>query len=79
MKFVTGIVFGILMVIFIFQNIDVVVINFLFWSLSISRALMIFLVFLMGIVLGTILRSINRGEKPTHPKLEAGQDRLDSV
>ncbi len=79
MKFITGIVFGILMVIFIFQNIDIVVINFLFWSLSISRALMIFLVFLMGIVLGTILRSINLGKKPPHPKLEADLDRSNSV
>ncbi|MCK4944108.1 MAG: LapA family protein [Candidatus Aminicenantes bacterium] len=79
MKFITGIVFGILMVIFIFQNIDIVVINFLFWSLSISRALMIFLVFLMGIVLGTILRSINLGKKSPHPKLEADLDRSNSV
>jgi len=79
MKFVTGIVFGILMVIFIFQNIDIVVINFLFWSLSISRALMIFLVFLMGIVLGTILRSISRGKKTPHPKLETGQDQSDLI
>ena len=70
MKFITGIVFGILMVIFIFQNIDVVVINFLFWSVSISRALMIFLFFLIGIVLGALLSGMKKGKKSTHPKPE---------
>lgn len=65
MKFVTGIIFGVLMVIFIFQNLDMVDINFLFWHIAISRALMIFVVFLIGIILGTLLRSLHKGkEKP---------------
>lgn len=79
MKFITGIVFGILMVIFIFQNIDVVVINFLFWSVSISRALMIFLIFLMGIVLGAILSSIKKGRKMPGPKPEPDLQKPESV
>jgi len=58
MKFLLGLIFGILMVIFIFQNIEVVNINFLFWSISVSRALMVFLIFLIGIILGAILKSI---------------------
>jgi putative membrane protein len=60
MKFILGLIFGIIMVIFIFQNIDIVEINFLFWSVSISRALMIFLILLMGILMGAILKSVNR-------------------
>ena len=74
MKFVTGIIFGVLMVIFIFQNIDMVEINFLFWHVSISRALMIFLVFLIGVILGAILRNLKRAkgkperrEEPSEP------------
>jgi uncharacterized integral membrane protein len=58
MKFILGLIFGILVVIFIFQNIDVVEINFLFWSISVSRALMVFLIFLMGMILGAILKSV---------------------
>jgi putative membrane protein len=79
MKFITGIVFGILMVIFIFQNIDVVVINFLFWSVSISRALMIFLIFLMGIVLGALLSSMKKGKKRSHPEPEPDLQQTESV
>jgi uncharacterized integral membrane protein len=58
MKFLFGLIFGILVVIFIFQNIDMVEINFLFWSISVSRALMVFLIFLIGMILGAILKSI---------------------
>ncbi len=73
MKFILGLIFGIVMVIFIFQNIDVVEINFLFWSISISRALMIFLVLLIGIILGAILRSVSLGrDKDNKKEIEEG-------
>lgn len=70
MKFVTGIIFGVLMVIFIFQNIDLVDINFLFWHITISRALMIFVVFLIGVILGILLKSLKRGKEITVEKSE---------
>ena len=70
MKFIAGIVFGVLMVIFIFQNIDVVEINFLFWSFSISRALMIFLIFLTGIILGALLGNIKKKAETPCPKTD---------
>lgn len=70
MKFVTGIIFGVLMVIFIFQNIDIVVINFLFWHVSISRALMIFVVFLIGVILGTLLKCLQKGKEKPEKKAE---------
>jgi len=73
MKFILGLIFGIVMVIFIFQNIDVVEINFLFWSISISRALMIFLVLFIGIILGAILRSVSLGrDKDNKKEIEEG-------
>jgi len=61
MKFIVGVVLGVLIVIFIFQNTEVVEITFLFWTGSVSRALMVFVVFIVGIMLGAILKSI--GEK----------------
>jgi putative membrane protein len=57
MKFVAGIIFGVVMVVFIFQNVDTVAINFLFWQISISRALVIFIVFLVGVILGALFRT----------------------
>jgi uncharacterized integral membrane protein len=63
MKFILGLIFGILVVIFIFQNIEVVQINFLFWSISVSRALMVFLIFLIGIIVGAILKSFHIDRK----------------
>ncbi len=46
-----------LVVLFIFQNMEVVEIRFLFWSISMSRSLMIFLVFFSGAVAGWFLHS----------------------
>lgn len=72
MKFILGLIFGIIMVVFIFQNLDIVEINFLFWSISVSRALMIFLILLIGILLGAILRGIKRikEKRETNPPEE---------
>ncbi|MBA4396838.1 MAG: DUF1049 domain-containing protein [Syntrophus sp. (in: bacteria)] len=46
-----------LAVIFITQNVAAVDVTFLFWSLSLSRALLIFFVLMIGFVLGWFLRS----------------------
>lgn len=54
-KLSLGALLLILVVVFTLQNSEVVNINFLFWSFSLSRALMIFLVFITGILLGTFL------------------------
>ncbi len=44
-------------VIFITQNVAAVDVTFLFWSLSLSRALLIFFVLMIGFVLGWFLHS----------------------
>ncbi|QOY55653.1 LapA family protein [Candidatus Sulfurimonas marisnigri] len=44
-----------LVIIFIFQNVAVVEIKFLFWSTQISRSLFIFFLLLIGIVIGWLL------------------------
>ena len=46
-----------LSLIFIIQNIDVVDVHFLFWSISMSRALLIFFILLIGFTLGWFLHS----------------------
>jgi uncharacterized integral membrane protein len=46
-----------LAVIFITQNVAAVEVNFLLWSLSLSRALLIFFVLIIGMILGWFLNS----------------------
>ncbi len=46
-----------LIVIFTVQNAAVVTVNFLFWKLEISRALLIFFVLIIGIIVGWISHS----------------------
>ena len=59
-KIIVGIVILSVLAVFILQNTEIVTIQFLFWHFGISRALMIFLVFALGILLGWFLRSIYR-------------------
>ena len=46
-----------LLVFFTVQNAAVVTVNFLFWKLDISRALLIFFVLIIGIIVGWISHS----------------------
>ncbi|NNC67088.1 MAG: LapA family protein [Gammaproteobacteria bacterium] len=41
---------------FVLQNIEQVQVSFLFWSISMSRAIMLFFVILTGIAIGWLLR-----------------------
>jgi uncharacterized integral membrane protein len=43
--------------IFVAQNIDVVTMKFLFWELSMSRAVLLFFSLLMGFIIGWLLHS----------------------
>ena len=54
MKFIIGIILGIILMIFLIQNTEIVTLNFLFWSLTTSRALMIIIVLILGIFFGWI-------------------------
>ena len=56
-KLILGIVLAGMALLFIIQNVTVVELKFLFWTLSMSRALMLFLVLSIGIVLGWLLHS----------------------
>lgn len=65
MNFKMPVVLTILMMVVIFtlQNTEVVDISFFFWHFSMSRALMLFIVLAIGLLLGWILGSVKRHEK----------------
>jgi putative membrane protein len=43
--------------IFVAQNIDIVTVNFLFWDISMSRAVLILFSLLIGLIIGWFLHS----------------------
>jgi len=56
-KLILIIILTSLIVIFITQNVAVVEVSFLFWSVSMSRALLIFFMLVSGFILGWFLHS----------------------
>jgi len=56
-KLILIIILTSLVVIFITQNVAVVEVSFLFWSISMSRALLIFFLLIIGFILGWFLHS----------------------
>ena len=59
-KMIISLVLAGLAVIFIIQNVTVVEVRFLFWTLPLSRALLIFLALAIGIIVGWTLRSLSQ-------------------
>lgn len=56
-KLIVIIILASVVVIFITQNVSVVELSFLFWSISMSRALLIFFTLVIGFILGWSLHS----------------------
>ena len=52
-----SLVLAALTILFILQNVAFININFLFWTFFISRSVLIFVVLLIGMVIGWLLRS----------------------
>jgi len=59
MNFKIGLVaiFAMLALIFMVQNIEVMTVHFLFWQLSMSRAIFLFFILLIGFIIGWFLHS----------------------
>lgn len=55
-RLVFSLVLVALVLIFTAQNVEVIGIRFLFWTVSMSRALMIFFVLAVGLLVGWLLR-----------------------
>lgn len=51
-------VIGVLLVIFIVQNVAVMEIKFLFWKMSMSRSLMMFFLVIIGIAIGWFWKGV---------------------
>ncbi len=71
LKLILVLILASLAVIFIIQNATVVDVRFLFWNVSMSRALLIFFLLIIGIALGWFLHSYLSYRKP---KDESGGD-----
>lgn len=63
MRFILGVIFGVLVIIFMIQNVETVDIKFLAWSATIPRAIMVLVVFVVGIFLGWAVKGIGNLKK----------------
>jgi putative membrane protein len=54
-----------LTVLFIIQNVAIVEIRFLFWSMQMSRSLFMFFLLVIGLIIGWILHGISTGRNRT--------------
>jgi uncharacterized integral membrane protein len=63
MKFIVGIMIGILVIVFMVQNVEVVDITFLAWTMHLPRAIMILIVFVLGIGAGYVARGVRTRKK----------------
>ena len=62
-KFIAGLILGALVVIFTLQNADMVTVRFLAWTVTISRAVMLFIVLGAGLVIGWMAGGMGRGAR----------------
>lgn len=64
-RLMSAVLILLLILIFTLQNATVISINFLFWKFSVSRAMMIFFVFVAGVLTGWILSVWRRHHRQT--------------
>jgi uncharacterized integral membrane protein len=62
-KFILGIVCGILAVIFVAQNTEMVYVSLLFWTVTVSRAIMYVVLFILGLLSGFVVTGVRRVAK----------------
>ncbi|MCG6969434.1 MAG: LapA family protein [Gammaproteobacteria bacterium] len=71
-KLIISLILVVLLVVFIVQNAAVVELHFLFWTLSMSRSLMILFVLFIGLLVGWIVGS-QFHHKPSTDENQANQ------
>lgn len=59
-KLITTVALLVFVIVFMVQNAAMVEIKILFWEIAISRALLIFMMLLLGVVIGWFLRTMYR-------------------
>jgi uncharacterized integral membrane protein len=68
MRFIIGAVLGVLAFIFAIQNTEIVEIQFFFWTVTGSRALMILIVLVVGILVGWTVGGLRRHRRQVESK-----------
>jgi len=63
-KIVVIVVLTVLLIIFVLQNTEVVIVNFWFWDLSLPRALLLFVTFAVGLIIGLMVPTKRKEKKP---------------
>lgn len=63
-KIIIIILLAVLLIIFVLQNTEMVLIKFWFWDLSIPRALLLFVCFAMGLIVGLMVPSSQKSKSP---------------
>lgn len=61
LKWIFGVLLGLLVVLIVIQNTQVIKLQILFWQLSASRILFLALVFVLGLILGFVWGRRPRG------------------
>jgi len=64
-KVIIIIFLAILLIVFVLQNTEIVPVNFFFWDLNIPRALLLFVCFALGLIIGLIIPS-SQSKKETN-------------
>lgn len=62
-KIVIIILLAVLLIIFVLQNTEVVTIKFWFWDMSIPRALLLFVTFAIGLIIGLMVPSTRKSKE----------------
>ncbi len=69
-KIVIIIVLAVLLIIFVLQNTEIVIVNFWFWDLSLPRALLLFVTFAIGLIIGLIVPSAQKSSPANKEQIE---------
>ena len=67
-KIVIIILLAVLLIIFVLQNTEMVIVKFWFWDASIPRALLLFVTFAVGLIIGLMVPSAQKSKE------QIGQD-----
>ena len=69
-KIVIIILLTVLLIIFVLQNTEIVVVHFWFLDLSLPRALLLFVTFAMGLIIGLIVPSTKKSSQKNDEPIE---------
>lgn len=64
-KFILTVLSFVFFMVFVVQNMEVVEINFLIWTVTTARAILFFSTFLLGLVMGWFFCSYSKNDKQT--------------